>query len=629
MNLFSALELGKNSIMAQQQVFQVIGHNMANVNTPGYSRQVVDLENVRPSVIGLKTGGRGVELSGIRSVRDRFIDNQILDSKQYYGYYDTMSGVMLSVDALFDESTGLGLSDSMTNFFNAWNDVANHPTDIPTRNSLVTKSQSFASQMNNTYQRLIDQQEVMDSNIAVIVDEINSIANEIASLNEQVAYAEGSGNPANDLLDQRERRIRDLGEMVGVNVYYDQSNHSATIEVAGRPLVAGTSVNELMAVRNQYNSNYYDVYITQYGMPARDITPYVENGKLGALIVGRDGQTVNGSGTVANYTADSPAAGFATVQFSQDHNLSVGDLITINGETRSVVSILDSDEIIVNNFTAANAPAGGEGWEERDGYIHEYKNYLNKLATGMIYNVNSAHQAGYTLNGVTQTGQNFFEMNAPPGAVTSEILAGLNQVQFSTEVSSFLSVGDVISMNGQTRMITAYDPATQTATVDQAFGAAAGPGLAFEYAGVFTNATQIAVDSNIVSDSTLIAASSQPTQVAPFAVGNNDVASQIAQLMDSNNTVDTDNDGQVDYGTFHEYLHTLFTEVGNAGNTATYELDSNASMLNYLENKRDSISGVSLDEEAANLIQYEKSFQALGQFMGTISNLTDVLMQIV
>ncbi|MCP5102919.1 MAG: hypothetical protein GY950_06060, partial [bacterium] len=159
MNLFSALELGKNSILAQQQVFQVIGHNMANVNTPGYSRQVVDLENIRPSVIGLKQGGRGVELTGVRSIRDRFIDNQIIDRKQYEGYYDTLSGITATVESLFDESHGLGLSNSMTNFFNAWADVANNPTDIPTRNSLVAKAQSFSLSMRNAYQRLTDQQQ--------------------------------------------------------------------------------------------------------------------------------------------------------------------------------------------------------------------------------------------------------------------------------------------------------------------------------------------------------------------------------------------------------------------------------------------------------------------------------------
>ena len=283
MNLFSAIELGKNSMMTQQQVFSIIGHNIANVNTPGYSRQVVDLENVSPSVIGLKDGGRGGNLLGIRSIRDRFIDGQITERKQYEGFYNTMSGLMATVESLFDETAGLGLSDSMSNFFNAWGDVSNNPTDMPTRTALVSKARSFALGMRNSFQRLTDQQEVIDANIGSLVDDINSITHEIAELNEKIAYAEGSGNPANDLSVQR----------------------------------------------NRYNSNYYDLYVDQYGAPAFNITTETVNGQMGALIIARDGQSVNGAGTVLNYTAGAP---YDTVQFSQAHGLSVGDLVTIKGK---------------------------------------------------------------------------------------------------------------------------------------------------------------------------------------------------------------------------------------------------------------------------------------------------------
>lgn len=627
MNLFSAIELGKNSIMAQQQVFSIIGHNIANVNTPGYSRQVVDLENVRPSVIGLKDGGRGVNLLGIRSIRDQFIDGQITERKQFEGFYNTMSGLMATVESLFDETHGLGLSDSMSNFFNAWGDVANNPTDMPTRNALVSKAQSFSSSMNNSFQRLTDQQEVIDANVGLLVDDINSITHEIADLNEEIAYAEGSGNPANDLLDQRERKIRDLADKIGINFYYEQGNHSVTIEVAGRPLVSFNQVNDLSVQRNQYNSNYYDLYVDQYGVPAFDITTQTVNGEMGALLIARDGQAVNGAGTISG-TAPASVAGQTILSFSQDHGLSVGDLITINGETRSVVSIPAADDVIVADFTVGIN--NGDGWQERNGYIPEYKKDLNKLATGLIQNVNDLHQGGFTLNGVTTTDQDFFQMSAGPAAIPGTIQAGGLTVQFNGDLSNTLSVGDVLTINGETRLIQDVTVAlgNTTVTVNTAFTVIGGA-QPWKYANLQGNANTLQVDSNIVSDSTLIAASSQATQVAPFAVGNNDVARQIADLMDANNMVDTDNDGDGDYGTFHEYLHSTFSEIGNTASTANYELDANGSMLTYLENKRDSISGVSLDEEAANLMQFEKSFQALAQFMGTVSSLTDVLMQIV
>ena len=622
MNLFSAIELGKNSILAQQQVFNIIGHNIANVNTDGYSRQIVDLENVRPSIIGYMEGGRGVSVIGIRSVRDQFIDSQIVERKQYEGYYDTLSGIMLTIDSLFDESSGYGLSDTMSNFFNAWADVANNPTDIPTRNSLVSQAQVLSDSMSKDYDRLTDEQQILDANVAVLTDEINSILHEIAGLNEQIAYAEGSGNPANDLLDTRERALRDLADKVGINFYYEQSNHSLTIEIAGRPVVSFNEVNELSVQRNQYNSNYYDLYIDQNGTPTYNITTQVINGEMGALILARDGRTVTGTGTVTGVSA----GGYTTLTFSSgDHNLSVGDLITVGGETRSVISIGDTDEVVVADFTAG-VPAAA-AWQEREGFIPEYKKQLNKLANGIIMQVNNAHQAGYGLNDATAPWRDFFQMNPAVAGITVNNVAG-NAVTFSADVSTYLSVGDLLTIDGETRLITQVNGAN--VTVDTAY--LNGSWANWEYSSVFGAANGMSLNTAIEADSTLIAASSQPTDDGagnPLAVGNNDIALQIAQLLEANNVVDTDNDGVGDYGTFHEYLHSLYSEVGNEGSTATYELDANGSMLTYLENKRDSISGVSLDEEAATLMQFEKSYQAIAQFMGTVSDLTDVLMNIV
>jgi flagellar hook-associated protein 1 FlgK len=629
MNLWSAIELGKNSIQTHQQVFHVIGHNIANVNTPGYSRQVVDLENVRPSVIGLKDGGRGVNMIDVRSIRDRYIDNQIMERKRFAGKWDTLGGILNSVETLFDESHGLGFSDSLTNFFNAWNDVANHPTDIPTRNSLVAKTQSMAENMNNTFQRLIDEQEISDANMAVMVDEINVILDEVAELNQKIAYSTGANVPANDLLDQRERRLRELSEMIGINVYYDRSNNAATVEVrgAGRPLVAYTSVNHLSVQRNTENSNYYDLYVDQYGVPAYNITTQLEGGKMDALILARDGEVVSGNGTIL--VPPVSAGGQTTIQFSQAHGLSVGDLVTINNETRSVISITADDTIVVNDFTVA--PVVGDAWQHRQGYIPEYKNYLNKLATALIYNVNEQHQQGYGLSDATAPLRDFFQMS--PGNVainnvlTNVPAAGQSTINFVG--AHTLSAGDVVTVDGQTALV--LTTAANSVVVNAAIGGG-GP-LNWGYASVQTNATLLSVDANIIANPDEIAASSLPTwdnlNNVPLAVGNNDIALAIAGMIDNQSTVDTDNDGVIDYGTFHEYLHTLHSEIGNAGNTANYESEANSGMLKFLENRRDSISAVSLDEEAATLMQFEKSYQALAQFMGTMSQLTDVLMQIV
>jgi len=457
MNLWSALELGKTSIMNQQKIFQIVGHNMANVNTPGYSRQSVQLENVPPPVIGINQGGRGMNLIGIHSVRDRFINGQIVDRQQYQGKY---------------------------------------------------------------------------------------------SLNEKIAFAQGSGQPANDLLDLRENRLKDISRMVGTNIYYNSSNNSATVEVAGRPLVSFNTVNSLSVIRNTTNHNYNDVYIDQYGGTPIDITSDLENGSLDALITMRD----------------------------------------------------------VN--------------------IPKYKEMLDNFAFGLAYSVNSAHQTGFALDTVT-TDQNFFEMSTGAIAFTGDG-GGTTTLNFAAAIDGVLHQGDAITINGQTRIITAPVNAGDTSvTVDTAFTGLAG-GEAWGYLNHENAASNLTIEAVILADSSMVALSGEvdPGPPASGSVGNNEIALEIAALMDANDVVDTDNDGVFDYGTLPEYLHSAFAEIGNDSANAQYEKEANGSMLLFLENRRDEISGVSLDEEAADLIQYEKTYQAVAQFMGKINGLLDVLMSL-
>lgn len=549
MNLFSALELGKNSILAQQKVFQVVGHNIANVNTPGYSRQTVELESVAPGVLGPMSSGRGVNINSINSVRDRFITAQIVDRKSISGYYNNLSSSMITVESLFNQTQGNGISDQLSDFFNKWSDVSNNPTNIPTRRSLISSAQSFSQNLSNSYQNLIDQQQIANNQIKDTVESINTLAAEIASLNKSIAYAAGTGQPAYDLLDQRDIALKALSEKVGISIYTNQNNDSITIDMAGRPLVTDGLYNELSLVRNPANSNYYDIYIDQYGGPPINITDNIRNGELQAMLTMRD----------------------------------------------------------------ENLPL--------------YQEELDNLAFSLMYNVNSLHQSGFALDTIT-TGQDFFEMSTGAGQLTA--VAG-NTITFSAAIDTTLQVGDMISIGGQTRRITGI-PAANQVTIENPFNPDPPAVLpsAWEYNTVEGAAARLSVNTNLVTDPSLVAASAlvDPGPPPSGAVGNNAVALAIAALMEQNNTVDSDRDGTSDYGTFHEYFHRTLSTIGNHSSSAQYELKANESMITFLDNKRDEISGVSLDEEAADLMRFEKSYQAIAQFVSKINQLTDILIQI-
>lgn len=616
MNLWSALELGKNSLNAQQQVFQVIGQNMANVNTPGYSKQRAVLETVPPPVLGIRAGGRGVSMASVETARDRFINNQIIDSMQLVGVNNTLRGSMKTVESIFDESKGYGLSDQMTNFFNSWAQLGNNATDTATRNNLVAKTKSFTDSVNRTYDALIEQQKLADSNVATLIGDINEVAADIASLNEKIAYAKGTGNPASELIDKRELQLQKLSEMIGTNYYFNESNDSVTVEVAGRPLVNFSTVNKLTAVRDPNPPQYNQVQIDQYGGTPVDITNQIKNGKMEAYIRIRDqyipqykneldnlvtglvhtinsqhqqGYALDGTTTDLNFFQMATGTGtinavagntvtFAGLGGNVSNTLNVGDVVTVGGQTKYVTSVTDPATITVDSAFSPSPPAALPAtWE----YFNR-ENAASRVAIDNAVASDPNRIAASAEARLTGTGN-------VTGAVGTT-------VNFDNNISATLAVGNTIVVQGQTRTITAIGGGGTSITIDSAFNPAlTSLPLSWDY----SNGTG--------------------------AVGNNENAVNISKLMSQNNTVDTDRDGVADYGTLHEYLHTTFTNIGNHSASAQYELDSSESMLKYLQNTRDQISGVSLDEETADLLTAQKSYQSIAQFISVVNKMTDIL----
>ncbi len=619
MNLWSALNLGKTSINTQQQIFQVIGQNLANVNTPGYSKQYARLTPVTPTDFGQNTVGRGVSLKDIQSVRDPFINGQIVGAQKIKGKYDKLASSLRNVESIFDESKNMGLSDLMTDFFSAWSDLSNNPNNIAVRNNLISVSDNYIDTLHRSYNSLVDEQTIADSAIATKVEEVNSLADEIAELNKKITQSIGAGAPSSELRDLRENKLKEISKLIGTNIYPDANNESVTVEVAGRPLVTFDQVNHLSVQREATGAQYYNVLMEQFSATTVDITDQIKGGEIDALL------------------------------------------------------------------------------ETRDLYIPKYKDEMNTLVTGLVYNVNKIHQQGYALDGVT-TGKNFFKMFEGEGQINTIAGTTLTFNGLTGNISDDLKVGDIISVNGQTKMITGVTNPSQI-TIDSAFDPDISGSLPHDWS--FLNKENVAavveIDDEIKYDSTLIAASGEalwngpgtldsitggvnltfssdisstlnvgdsivingqektivsitpPSQIEvdsafnPVLSGfpinwsykngtgadsNNEIALQLAALSNSMDVVDKNGDGVLDYGSFHEYLHNSLNEIGNDTAQAVHEAKSNEAMLTYLNNVRDSISGVSIDEETAELLKAEKAYQGIARFMGSVNQMMDILVQL-
>ena len=209
----SALYIGRDALMTQQLAISVTGQNIANVNTPGYSRQRVNLVSTAiPSAEG--SVGTGVKAKGIARIYDQFLNSQINVDIQQKGTWEAQNQALQQTENIFTESSVDGLSQNMSKFWNAWQDLSANSSGHAERKALADQSQTMAANIQDTYHSLDQIQKDMDGRITGAVDEINSLATQISDLNDNIAKMESGGQSANDFRDQRDLLLNQLSEKI-------------------------------------------------------------------------------------------------------------------------------------------------------------------------------------------------------------------------------------------------------------------------------------------------------------------------------------------------------------------------------------------------------------------------------
>ncbi len=279
-----AISVGLNSAMralfAQQQAMDAVAHNVANVNTPGYSRQRVILQQA--GSVTLAGIGGGVDFKGIERIRDQFVDIQSRTESGAAGDYHARASSLANVEATLGQIGPGGLQDSMDQFFNSWRDFANAPEQSAVRAGVIQAGQDFAATVNRIAQNLENARRDANNRISTDISEVNSIAQRLAFLNGQIVETRATGNPASDLSDERDQTLDRLSHLVDV---YTVQNDSGSIDVfvGGRSIVSGTNAQQIDLVRNPANGNYYDLEWKIDGDPVN-----LRGGEVGGLLYQRD-----------------------------------------------------------------------------------------------------------------------------------------------------------------------------------------------------------------------------------------------------------------------------------------------------------------------------------------------------
>ncbi len=217
---FMGIDLTSNALRAFQRELDVTGHNIANVNTPGYSRQVVDLSTADPSTVsGVHPFdlGNGVNVNSVNRIKDIFLQARLTGAQGDLGKSGTLTTGLSQIEALFQDTTGSGISAALDQFFNSWSGLAANPNDSGQKIQVQQSAQTLAQAVRQLYGNLTDLHTQQIGQVTQTFDQIDQLTTQISQLNDQIRQEVGKGATPNDLLDKRDKAVQDLSALVDIH----------------------------------------------------------------------------------------------------------------------------------------------------------------------------------------------------------------------------------------------------------------------------------------------------------------------------------------------------------------------------------------------------------------------------
>ncbi len=331
-----------SGLMAFQRALDTTSHNIANVNTDGYSRQHVELGARLPEHTGAGYIGQGVDVTAVSRSYDQFVTSQLTSSSSAFAETRTFSTMASQVDNLVsDEATGL--SPALKAFFNAVNEVANDPSSLPVRQVMVSEAGSLAQQFNTVSSRFEDLQNQTNNQMQANIDDINIFAEGIATLNEKIVAGSGGQLP-NDLLDQRDALLAKIAEKISISTLAQQDGAIGVFIGNGQSLVLGANITKLSLGESSTDPAHKNILVD-----GQDISKQISGGELSGTLKFRDEVL-----EPARQQLGLVAAGFA-VQFNTAHSAG----FDLNGDAGTNVFSFGTPALTLPVTANPNNSAGG------------------------------------------------------------------------------------------------------------------------------------------------------------------------------------------------------------------------------------------------------------------------------
>jgi flagellar hook-associated protein 1 FlgK len=452
--ILGTMDIAKQALNLTQSQIEVTGNNIANADTPGYSRRKINVEENRP--INTKPGQIGSGVNGTEVVRifDEFVEAQYTEKLSEQGKWDALNTNLQSVEMLINENQGGRLNDVMAQFFKDWQDLSVRPDDANVRSALLGNTQSLLETMGMLSEDLDDLAGRMDDYIAQEVDDINEIIRQIADLNSQIQVSEQPGINANVARDERALKIRELSEKLDVNCI-DNGGGNLTITTGGGQTLVDGGASFRLGVQGPKVSTHLtdgsdfdeDGQVYFHGSSSYEYTLKVVDGgavdsaddddptRFNVSLDGGRTWLKNDDGTVREFDATSYdnrislPGGELEVWFGKKddmggvptNDLAQGDMFTIvpkkgvywHGGDTMTTNI--TSQVYVNGQSNSSRITGGSlgGYLAfRDDYVGGYQERLDALAKGLVWEVNAIHTQGSGLASFTDVTGTYSVTNA-------------------------------------------------------------------------------------------------------------------------------------------------------------------------------------------------------------------------
>jgi flagellar hook-associated protein 1 FlgK len=274
----SVLNIMREAMMAQQKAMQVTGHNIANVDTPGYTRQNLVFESNSVFLSNQLKLGLGVKAAEVVQAFDRLTTQTIQQRTSALSEFEAKKSVLDFLQSILNEGDSSGLTQSLEEFWSAWQDLSNNPSGLLERTTLLGKAATLSQQFRFLYSQFIQMRNEMSVDLDIGLQELNTLTKEVASLNGRIVAAEAGGTRANDLRDQRNNLIEEISQFTEINTLEMDNGSVRVMAASGMTLVDSIQSFSLLQVGNEIQWN---------GVPG-DIKNSLSGGKIGAWLDLRD-----------------------------------------------------------------------------------------------------------------------------------------------------------------------------------------------------------------------------------------------------------------------------------------------------------------------------------------------------